>query len=261
MTVLNELVDLDSYPIEDTASPQGRALLEQGRQSLQDTAVFALPSFIRPEALAGMQAEARALAPFGHHREGHRDSIGNALPSRVSVTCVGYDQIALDSPMRALFASDALTNFLGALLQYPLFYRSVDPMASCMLTSLSRGDELGWHFDENNGVVTLTLDSSPKGGVFEYVPQARELSGDALSKLMTTEVPDTDQLHHQAGTLAIFNGHDALHRVSPVLSDTPRLTLIFSYDTQPNQIFSEQIRMGFFNRTAPLMTPPSTPNP
>ena len=68
MTVLNELVDLDSYPIEDTASPQGRALLEQGRRSLQDTAVF---------ALARMQAEARGLAPFGHHREGHRDSIGN----------------------------------------------------------------------------------------------------------------------------------------------------------------------------------------
>jgi len=37
----------------------------------------------------------------------------------------------------------------------------------------SHGDELGWHFDGADSVVTLMLQAPTAGGQFEYVPMLR----------------------------------------------------------------------------------------
>ena len=43
----------------------------------------------------------------------------------------------------------------------------------------------------------------------------------------------------QPGTLVLFNGKYALHRVSPVgPTDRPRIIAIFSYDKRPDKLFS-----------------------
>ena len=43
-------------------------------------------------------------------------------------------------------------------------------MVGCMLTVLGAGDELGWHFDANDGVVSLMLQEAGAGGAFEFAP-------------------------------------------------------------------------------------------
>jgi hypothetical protein len=201
-----------------------------------------------------MQVEARTLVPVGYHKTRRRDSIGRDTPyaTRVSMSALGLDQMNRSSPMRELFFSDALTKFIGALLSRNPYYRSADPMAGCMVTALGVGDELGWHFDSNDGVVTLTLEQPDAGELFEYVRHARGVDQFQFEKIIANTANTIVRLKHEASALTLFNGHHALHRVSPVQSGPDRLTLIFSYDSQPGQIFPESVRRGFFGRVEPV---------
>jgi len=255
---IEQLVDTACYPIHEPESPRYETLITQGRLRLKNDAVFSLPGFIRTEILDAMQCEARALIPAGYHKVREREAIGRNVPypTRVSSNCIGLDQMFIASRMRSLFFSDALTSFIGALLNRHPYYRTEDPMASCMITALGVDDELGWHFDSNDGVVTLMLEHSDEGGLFEFVANARDLGDVEFEKILTNTSTAISRLKHEAGALTLFNGHRALHRVSPVASGPARLTLIFSYDSEPGQIFSESVRRGFFGRIEPLPTPP-----
>ena len=38
---------------------------------------------------------------------------------------------------------------------------------------MEQGDEFGWHYDTNDGAVSLVLQSAEEGGDFEYAPLIR----------------------------------------------------------------------------------------
>ena len=251
-----QLTNLEKYPIADLETPTARALVRAGREALAREGAFILPEFIAAAVLARMQTEASRLSSAGFKREEMR----NAIPSqqhretRVSLACVGLDQLSRASEMRRLFLWDPLTRFVGAVLERYPYHRSADPIASCMVTVLDVGDELGWHFDANDGIVTLMLRSPGRGGRFEYVPGIRDHHGlePELDRVLAGERDSVCQFDYLPGTLALFNGFQALHRVSPVEQGPARLILIFSYDSEPRQHFSEEIRQRFFGRTEPL---------
>ena len=72
-----------------------------------------------------------------------------------------------------MYESDALTAFVGAALEVDPIYRQADQIGALTVMFYGRGDELGWHFDNADFVVTLMLQARPPGGVFEYVPMLR----------------------------------------------------------------------------------------
>ena len=43
-----------------------------------------------------------------------------------------------------------------------------------MISAMEPGGEQGWHFDDNEFVVSLLLQKPAVGGEFEYVPMIRE---------------------------------------------------------------------------------------
>ena len=255
-TAIAEIVDLERYPISDPESPTAEALVQSGRERLAAKGVFALPGFIRPDALAAMQDEADRLCPEAFRRLDHRNGFppGMGDETRISLSCMGYDQMSPKSSMRRLFLWDGLTRFVSEVLERRPYYRSADPIASCMVTELSPGDELGWHFDPNDGIVTLMLRSAGSGGAFEYLPNARH-RGDLSTLVDDTlagEGKDLLELDVQPGTLTLFNGFQSLHRVAPVVAPPSRLMLIFSYDSAPDQHFDEEVRLRFFGRRRPV---------
>ena len=251
-----EIVNLEKYPIANLDSPAGQALVRAGRTALATQGSFTLPEFITAPALRRMRREAIRLSASGFKCEQMR----NAIPSdkhretRASLACVGMDQMAARSDMRQLFLWEPMTRFVGSVLQREPYHRSADPIASCMLTVLDVGDELGWHFDANDGIVTLMLCSSGSGGVFEYVPGLRDdpQFETRVDGVLAGEREGVCQSDYLPGTLALFNGCQALHRVSPVAQSPSRLVLIFSYDSAAGQHFSEEVRLRFFGRTEPL---------
>ena len=56
-------------------------------------------------------------------------------------------------------------------------------------------------------------------------------------------------LNVSEGTLILFYGRDYLHRVTPVLSDTPRILITLNYNEENHIELSENARLTFFGRT------------
>ena len=252
----------------DTPSPTPRRpvaeeLIREGRRRLAADGVFALPDFIRPAALAAMQDEADALCRKAFRRVDHRNGFpaGMGAATRVSLGCVGYDQMPAESLMRRLFLWDGLTRLVSEVLfldRAPVLSapRSADPIASCMVAELTPGDELGWHFDANDGIVTLMLRAAGAGGAFEYASQRRVIAATFRQSsnpgALAHGCEDVIELHTRPGTLTLFNGFQSLHRVAPVAAAPSRLMLILSYDSAAGQAFGEEVRMRFFGRRQPL---------
>ena len=255
-----DLIDLERYPLSERASPAADALVRRGRSRLAAHGVFTLPGFVRPAALAAMQAEADRLSPEAFRRLDHRNGFPGGLGerTRVSLGCVGFDQMPAGSGMRRLFEWPGLTRFVSEVLERRPCYRSADPIASCMVTELAPGDELGWHFDPNDGIVTLMLRSAGAGGAFEYAPNVRHR--DELPAIVDDALAGKGahlrELDVGPGTLTLFNGSQCLHRVAPVASAPSRLMLIFSYDSAPDQVFGDEVRLRFFGRRKPLAARP-----
>ena len=253
------IVDLDRYPVAVTEAAISEEFVREGRRRLAAEGVLALPGFIRPGALATMQAEADALCSGAFRRVEHRNGFpsGMGATTRVSLGCVGYDQMPAESLMRRLFLWDGLTHLVAGVLDRRPCYRSADPIASCMVTELAPGDELGWHFDANDGIVTLMLRSAGAGGAFEYAPNVRHRDDlpAIIEGTLTHRREDVLELDTQPGTLTLFNGFQSLHRVAPVAAAPSRLMLVFSYDSAPGQVFGEAVRMRFFGRRVPLVMP------
>ena len=256
ITDITGIVDLDRYPIFDLNAPAAEALVRAGRQRLAAAGVFTLPGFIRPAALAVMQDEVERLCPEAYRRIDHRNGFPSGMgeATRISLGCMGYDQMPAESAMRRLFLWDGLTRFVSEVLERRPYHRSADPIASCMVTELVPGDELGWHFDANDGIVTLMLRSAGAGGAFEYLPNVRyrdDLPG-LIEDTLAGECHERLELDVQPGTLTLFNGLQSLHRVAPVVVAPSRLMLIFSYDSAPGQVFGDEVRMRFFGRRRPI---------
>jgi predicted 2-oxoglutarate/Fe(II)-dependent dioxygenase YbiX len=50
------------------------------------------------------------------------------------------------------------------------------------------------------------------------------------------------------GSLVLFRGRDAIHRVTPVEGDSIRILSVLAYNSKPGVSLSESARMTFFGR-------------
>ena len=258
----DSIVDLKRYPILDLEAPEGRAVVEDCRRRFLETGLCLLPGFLRPEALSAMVEEARALSTGAHTTEkrSRLDGGGGSDPStdpratRARFGAVAYDRLGAASQLRTLYEWEGLTKLVAAIVGQPGLSRTVDPLVSCSLSYFGKGDELGWHYDSNEATVSLLLQAADEGGVFEFVPQTRGQGvedNEAREQAVLEGRPEgLVQSHLTPGTLSIFNGNDALHRVSPVTGDRGRVIALLNYAAEANYVFNEAVHMRFFGRTA-----------
>ena len=55
-----------------------------------------------------------------------------------------------------------------------------------------------------------------------------------------------------AGTLLVFCGRRALHRVPPVIGPTPRVIALLSYDRVPDVVYSSDVYLRVVGRPGPV---------
>lgn len=263
MTELSHIVDLERYPVAELGRPEARALIAACRGQMAETGLCLLPGFVRGEALAEIVEGAKRLLPDAHQTEHWRASEhgpggagSGTIPraTRASLGAIAYNRIAMRSPLRALYEWDGLTDFVAAVLERSPLYRCADPVVSCMLTVCREGDELGWHYDPNDGVVSLMLQEAGGGGAFEFAPGVRFAAPDAGAAelaVLDGRYPGVVRPDLRAGTLSLFNGQASLHRVAPVTGRRERIVALFNYMAEPGYVFSEEIQRKFFGRVAP----------
>lgn len=250
------LVDVGRYPLEDLDSRDGQAFLASCRSGLEEQSICVLEGFLQPRALAGMVRESSALIPLGYYYDRPRTSYeGNDYVDRTWPAghprtiehvnryrqVLNY-QIPNDSLVRSVFHWPALTEFVRRMLGFDTLYTSACPHLALTLQIAHEGDSNGWHFDSNNGNITLLIQAPDTGGAFEYVPDLRADHDEHYEDVRAVfEAPGKRAVRTdiRPGTLVLFNGKYALHRVSPVgPTKRPRIIAIFSYDKRPDQLFS-----------------------
>lgn len=261
------LVNLSVYPIENLDGEASRTLIRQCRDKLSDSGALVLPEFLTPPATLLLAAEASGL-DWAVHRyqtdhtvyfEPCDDSLPESHPRRRRVrtdkSSVPYDLIPTTALLRRLYEWDPLLAFVAAVLGEASLYRHGDPMAALNINVHDEGQELGWHFDRTDSAVTLSLQQSEAGGVFEYVPNLRSSNDEnyeGVARILAGSRAEVRQLPSEPGTLTLFRGHYSLHRVSPGSGPLKRLVAALSYVREPGVIFSPYARKLFYGRDTPV---------
>ena len=255
---LNRLIDLDRYPIDRLDTAEGAALVARCQADLDRDAAATLPGFLRQNALAGLVAESESLIPGSRRFERvprvtypqDAASEGSALADEVRAMkhlnannqILNY-QIPNNSDLRAIYLWRALTEFVRQVRRVPTLHVSQCPHLALTVKAAFEGDTDGWHYDPNDGVVTLLLQAADEGGEFEYAPNIRNDDDQNYAGVKQLfEDPDAvgRRLLQTAGTFTFFNGKHSMHRVKPVgPTSRPRLVAIFSYDQRPDHVFGQ----------------------
>jgi alkylated DNA repair dioxygenase AlkB len=259
------VVDLRRYPINEPDSREYRALVQACRDQLRDRGVAQLEGFLTPAAISQMIADADRLAAQAWasdqthtvYFEPPDDSAGadhpRALLQHSAKRAIAYDLIPDGAPIRRLYESDDLTGFIAAVLGKQALYRSADPLDALEIAVFGDGDELGWHFDNSEFSVTVMYAESEAGGHFDYYPGLRAEHDDNYSgvqKILLGDPGGVVRLPSSPGTLAVFRGQHALHRVTPVSGPRPRINSVLTYGEHSGMKLNQLTQRLFYGRTA-----------
>jgi hypothetical protein len=262
---LADIVDLDRYPIHDLDSPAGVELISVSRAALAEHGVANLQAFIRPATVTAMIALAGGLAdqawPSDEIHTVYFDPPENHLPAshprrrqvRSAKHGIAYDYLPTGAPLRQLYESDEMTRFVAAVLSKPLLYRSADPLDALQITTFGDGEELGWHFDRSEFSVTVMYQQPEQGGEFEYCPDLRSATDEnyaGVERVLRGERDGIVTLQSAPGTLAVFHGHHALHRVSAVRGQRSRINSVLTYGERPDMRLNPLTSQLFYGRVS-----------
>lgn len=271
-TPVDELVDLDRYPVLDPAGAAYRAVVDDARAQLAGTGAVELPGFLSTAGVAAMAADADELAVRAHHSEGEGTAYLEfpdfSLPpdhprvtfGHYAVGAVPYDVMPADSLMRQVYEWEPLRRLVEDVLDRGPVYRYADPFGALNLAVMHEGDELQWHFDQTDFVVSLAVQTADAGGAFEVHPRIRtgdDEHYDEVAAVLAGAVDGMVTLPMVPGTLLVFEGRHSLHRVSPVGSGLARHVGLLAYDTQPGTMGSTLLREVRYGRSEPYPEPPA----
>jgi hypothetical protein len=270
---LFDLVDLARYPLTDLSGPKGRSVIAEARSQLAAMGAAELPGFLNAGGVRSLIGDAEELAPRAHHSGGegtpYLEFPDFSLPKEhprltfapYAVGAVGYDVIPRTSPLRRLYEWDPVLELIGAILDRGPLYRYADPFGALNLAVMTEGDQLQWHFDQTDFVVSLAIQSAERGGDFEVVPRIRSRDDEhypEVAEVLAGSTGGVVTLPMTAGTLLIFEGRNSLHRVSPIGGPRRRHVGLLAYDTKPGTVGSDLLRMDRYGRTVAFPDPPES---
>ncbi len=258
-----ELVDLEHYPLLDPQSGVLTSVVSTARQQMAEMGAAELGGFVRESAVEWLLADAESLAPLAFESGGVGTAYLAAAPPEAadddprrwsgpySVGAVAYDLFPESSPLRRLYEWDPLKSFVEAILEAGPLYRYADRCGALNLSVMSDGDELQWHFDMTDFVVSLAIQAAESGGDFDVAPQIRSVNYENyedVSRVLSGDRSKVVTLGMTPGTLLVFAGRHSLHRVSPVVGRRDRHVGLLAYDTKPGTVSSDALRKVRYGR-------------
>jgi hypothetical protein len=270
-TTETDLVDLDRYPVLEPDGADYRQVVQQARAQLAASGAAELPGFVHPAGVTRLVADAEALAARAHRSSGQGTaylefpdfSLPEGHPRLVwgdyAVRAVAYDLFPAASPLRRLYEWGPLIDLVAAMLDRGPLYRYADPFGALNLAVMGEGDELQWHFDQTDFVVSLAVQAADCGGAFEVAPRIRSADDehyDDVGAVLAGDRSKVVTLPMTPGTLLVFEGRHSLHRVTRVAGPVQRHMGLLAYDTRPGTMGSDLLREDRYGRTVAFATPP-----
>ncbi len=171
--------------------------------------------------------------------------------------CLAHDQVPPPSPLHEVYQSDEFKRFLCKVLGLKSIHPYADNVSGINVHFHLDGQELGWHFDNSSFAVTTLMQAPESGGRFEYVANVRDADGDRHCDLMSFDDVEAvldgrtavQELTFEPGDLVLFRGRNSMHRVTPSRGSTPRVLVVFAYNTEPGIGLSESAKLTFYGRS------------
>ncbi len=261
---MDQLVDLQNYPIDRPDSPAYAALVTDCRARLAVDGMFDLPGFLRPEMVEKAVQSARpamASESFRHARRHNiyfRDSVDGLSPDHPALTKVETvnhtlcaDQLQ-GNPVIALYEWQPFVDFLAATMGKDALFPMDDPMARVNVQASRDGEALNWHFDRSEFTTTILLQAPQEGGELEYRKDLRSADDpnfNGVAAVLRGEDPLVRKNTLKPGALNVFRGVNTLHRVVPVKGPVERLVAIFAYFDRPGVVMTAKDQQGFYGRS------------
>ena len=247
------------------------SFVPEGRAQMAATGACEIPGFVRADALPAFVDDARRLASrrVPQRRARHR------LPRLSRRVVPARPPAAVARPVRRrrgglrpvpgrladpppLRVARAAPRFVAAILGLDEIYPYADPLGALNLAVMTDGDQLQWHFDQTDFVVSLAIQDADVGGDFESRAADPHRRRRALRRRGATCSPAT---RGRVVTLPMTPGHAAAcSRAAtrctgsrPIAGTTPRLVALLGYDTKPGTMSSEllkEVRYGRVGVTA-----------
>jgi hypothetical protein len=269
----SQLVDLERYPLQRPESDTYRRVVSEARRELSDRGAAELEGFVSPSGVDALVRDADDLAARAHMSGGQGTAYLEfpdfSLPADhprlqfadYAVRAVAYDITPLDSPLRLLYEWDPMKDLIEAVIERGPIFRYADPFGALNLAVMGEGDQLQWHFDQTDFVVSLAIQSAKSGGDFEVAPRIRSAHDehyDDVAVVLSGDHTRVETLPMRPGTLLVFEGRYSLHRVSPIEGHRWRHVGLLAYDTQPGTMGSDLLRADRYGRTEAFAEPPHT---
>lgn len=261
---MRNLIDLDTYPLDQPDSLKLERLIMQSKDHLRSEGLFNLPGFIRSEALEQVVDELEPIldsSSFTHARRHNiyfKPEIKELDPTHPALTefetsnrTICADKMGSNAIIQ-LYEWPPFIDFLAAVMDRSKLFTMADHLARTNVMGYSGGQALNWHFDRSEFTTTLLLQAPTAGGKFEY---AKDLRSDkdpnyqGVADLILGKLRPL-RIELEPGTLNVFKGKNTAHRVTPVQGDQDRIIAVFSYFDQPGVQFSNEERIGFYGRSA-----------
>ena len=255
---LASILNTKSHPID---APKYRS---KCKSMLDRDGVLVLNNFLLKDSIRSILEEAKQQEKLAYYcvneHNVYLDPNDNNYPkshprNRTVISskgCITDDQVPKDSALRALYDSDDFKEFLCSVLNEESLYKYDDNLSSINIHFAKTGQELGWHFDNSSFAITLLIQKPEAGGDFEYIRDFRNSKNndnnyDQVLDLMNGQC-HPKKLNMENGSLVLFRGKDAIHRVTPTIGNRTRILSVLAYNSEPNVKLSETARMTFFGK-------------
>jgi hypothetical protein len=263
--MIEQILDLNRYPLDRVGTAAWTALVDQCRADLAANGMFNLEGLVRSDALDRCVAELKPVMDtlsFTHMRK-HNIYFMKTVPglpkdhhALIETKTINHTVCADQVPQSIvmyIYEWAPMIMFLAATMDKTALYPMRDPLARANVMAYRDGEALNWHFDRSEFTTTLLLQAPEQGGDFVYRSDLRTADDpnyEGVAKLMRGEDPDVKTLKLSAGTLNVFKGRNTAHKVSTVRGAKERLIAVFSYYEKPGVMFSREEQIGFYGRTA-----------
>ena len=264
---IEELINLDQFPIHDIGNPLRKELVMHCRNELLSDGCSHVQDFVLPQAIQSMRDEAIRLLPLA--TQGSEDlnpyfsaddpNLPEDHPQRFfqtrSSSYINSDLLEPYSMLRKIYDSDVVVHFFADCLNVGPIYRWSDPLGRLPYSVMRDGDYFPWHFDGNEFTVSLLVQESEHGGNFEYCPNVRSPNDENFEEVKRVLQGDRERINIlplKTGDLQLFKGRYSMHRVTKTEGPTQRIIALPTYHTNPYVVNRAHHSEVLYGRSLPI---------
>lgn len=267
MIDINQIINLEKYPINDIGSLKYKELTNYTRKQLNEDGCCVLPNFIKPDSIIKMKDEVdRNLSKIYFTSDKHNPyftkddkTLHEEHPKRIfTVRQSGYlnsDDLEKDSDLDKFYDLEEMLKFVSDSLEVFPLYTWADPLGKNPYSVMHTDHYFPWHFDGNEFTLSILVQKAEKGGLFEYAPSIRGKDNENfenVTKVLKGDRKLVKSLDLKPGDLQIFKGRFSMHRVTKIEGNTSRYIALPCYVKDPLKINKPEHSKQVYGKALPI---------